>query len=110
LRIVSCEEPSAHDRALGVACLVVCPAISGVVFGLVATAATYASGHGDAVAVGALVGFVMFVANAFAICLTASSAYLRSVRRMRVPARRLAAHRAHAVGAPSSRLIVRRSS
>jgi len=76
-------EPRVSDRALGVACLVACPAISGLFLGLIAVVGAYPTGGGHAVALGSLVGAVAFVANMVAICLTASATRVRAGRRAR---------------------------
>ncbi len=60
---------SRPDRLLGAACLVACPAISGVFLGLVAALCVSPGGH--AIAIGVLVGAGGFAANALAIGLTA---------------------------------------
>jgi hypothetical protein len=87
VRNATSEKSNRHDRALGLACVIACPAISGLFFGLVAAAAVLASGRGNAAAIALLVGSIMFVANACAICLTASTAYQHSLQRARHRAR-----------------------
>jgi hypothetical protein len=74
---------SRHDRLIGAICVVVCPAISGVFLGLVAVLCVYPSGGDHAIKVGALVGCVALVANAFAICLTAATTESHAHRRAR---------------------------
>jgi hypothetical protein len=75
---------SRQDRALGAACLIACPAISGLFLGLVAILYAYPAGSSHALALGSAVGGIAFVANALAICLTAShSARLTSRRTAR---------------------------
>jgi hypothetical protein len=55
--------------------LVVSPLVSGGFFGFVAAVLTLRSGtHGQALAVGALVGGVMFAVNAVALCVAHSIA------------------------------------
>ena len=78
---------SRHDRALGVACLVACPAISGLFLGLVALVYAYPSDGGHALVLGSLVGAITFAANALAICVTASTVHVHAVRRVRRAAR-----------------------
>ena len=80
-------QSSRQDRALGVACLVACPAISGLFLGLVALVYAYPSDDGHAVVLGSLVGAITFAANALAIRLTASTVHGRAVRRARRAAR-----------------------
>jgi hypothetical protein len=67
----------------GVACLVACPTISGLVLGLIAMAFSYPTGAGHAFAVGSLVGGTTFVANALAICLTACTVRAHAIREAR---------------------------
>ena len=74
---------SRHDRALGVACLVACPTISGLVLGLIAMVFSYPTGAGHAFAVGSLVGGTTFAANALAICLTACTVRAHAIREAR---------------------------
>ena len=71
---------SRHDRILGLACLIACPAISGLFIGLVATVCTYPTRGGQALVFGSLVGALAFAANATAIYLTAVSAHFHSQR------------------------------
>jgi hypothetical protein len=52
--------------------LIVCPLISGLFFGLIATVLGLVSGNGNALEVGALTGFVILTANALALCLVMS--------------------------------------
>jgi hypothetical protein len=73
---------SRHDRTLGVACLIACPAISGLFVGFVALLCVYPTRGGHAFVVGSLVGAVAFAANAIAICLTASSVHLHALREL----------------------------
>ena len=71
------------DRALGVACLIACPAISGLFLGLVDILYAYPAGSSHALALGSAVGGIAFVANALAICLTASYSARLTTRRKR---------------------------
>jgi len=80
-------ESSRNDRALGIACLIGCPAISGLFLGLVAVVCAYPAGGGHTVVVGAVVAVVTCAANAIAICLTASGIHRNAVRRARYAAR-----------------------
>ena len=80
-------ESSRHDRAVGVACLVVCPAISGLFVGVVAIVCVSATGAGTALRLGSIVGVATFVANTLAICLTASTVHARALHRARRAAR-----------------------
>jgi hypothetical protein len=77
-------ESRAHDRALGLACLIACPAISGLFLGLIAVVGAYPNGGGHAVALGSLVGGIAFVANVMAICLAAAAARGHAGRRARI--------------------------
>ena len=63
---------SREDRALGAACLIVSPAISGLFLGLVATACTYPTRGSNAFGFGSLVGAIAFAANLVAIYVVAS--------------------------------------
>jgi hypothetical protein len=72
-----------QDRALGVACLIACPAISGLFLGLVAVVCAYPTHGGNAVTLGSLVGGITFAANALAICLTACIVHIHATRRTR---------------------------
>ena len=76
-------DSSRHDRALGVACLIACPAISGLFLGLVALVCVSPTRGGHAFVFGSLVGAVAFAANAMVICLTASTIHGHAVRRAR---------------------------
>ena len=80
-------DTSRRDRALGVACLIGCPLMSGLFLGLVAVVCVSPAGGGDVFRLGALVGIVAFTANAFAICLTASTIHHNAVGRARGAAR-----------------------
>jgi hypothetical protein len=81
VRTASLQAVNGHDHAVGLACLIACPAISGLFVGVVAAAIASASGLGNAVASGLLVAAIVFVANACAICLAARGAYRYAVRR-----------------------------
>jgi hypothetical protein len=74
-----------HDRLIRALCLILCPAISGMFLGSVAILCVYPSAADHALEVGALVACAAFLANAFAICLTAAAAdglvHLRSLCR-----------------------------
>jgi hypothetical protein len=83
----SAIESSRREVVLGVVCLVACPLISALFFGLVAMALAYAAGRGSTVALGSIVGGVAFVANALAICLTASFRRFRAVETLRAVTR-----------------------
>ena len=62
-------------RRLVASGLVVCPLVSGVFFGLVAALLILRSGdQGRAIAVGLLVGGVMFASNAVALCIVHTTA------------------------------------
>jgi hypothetical protein len=74
-------ESRGYDRVLGVACLVACPAISGLFLGLVAIVGAYPTDGGHAVALGSLVGGIAFAANLVAICLIAVAARVHAGRR-----------------------------
>jgi hypothetical protein len=77
----SLQTATRHDRAVGLACLIACPAISGLFVGVVAAAIASASGRENAAASGLLVAAIVFVANACAICLAARGAYRHAVHR-----------------------------
>jgi len=80
-------ESSRSDRAVGVACLIGCPAISGLFLGLVAIVCAYPSGGSHTVVLGAVVAVVAFAANTIAICLTAFGIHRNAVRRTHDAAR-----------------------
>lgn len=85
-------QSSRHDRFLGLACLVVCPAITGVFVGLIAIVSASPAGGVHAISVGARVGGVAFAANALAICLTAAAIPASAVRRAHQAAHQAARH------------------
>ncbi|MDQ1465928.1 MAG: hypothetical protein QOH10_343 [Actinomycetota bacterium] len=62
---------ASNDRLLGAACLVACPAVSGVFLALIAAVCVYPTEGGHTFAVSALVGVSGFAVNALAICVTA---------------------------------------
>jgi hypothetical protein len=72
-----------HDRVLGIACLVLCPALTGLFLGLVAIVCAYPNNGGHAVALGTAVAVVAFAVNALAICVTATALHLQATRRDR---------------------------
>lgn len=62
-------------RRLVASGVIVCPMISGLFFGIIATLLVFRSGNiGRASEVGALVGGVMFASNAIALCIVLSTA------------------------------------
>jgi hypothetical protein len=72
-----------HDRTLGVACLIACPAITGLFLGLVAIVCASPAADGNAVALGIRVGAIAFAVNAIAICFTACAQHLHAGHRAR---------------------------
>lgn len=84
-------QSSRHDRFLGLACLVVCPAITGLFVGLIAVVSASPTGGVHAISVGARVGGVAFVVNALAICFTATAIHASAIHR----AHQAAHHAAH---------------
>ena len=65
--------PRQHDRLVGIACLVLCPLVSGIFFGAVAVVLLSPDGGVNALHVAALAAGLAFAANLIAICAVAAA-------------------------------------
>ena len=82
-------QSSRHDRYLGLACLIACPAITGLFVGLIAIVSASPTGGVHAISVGARVGAAAFAVNALAICFTAAAIHASALRRAHQAARQV---------------------